>query len=97
MYYVGGEKNWDNAQADCMAKGSTLVHLRDGDEHDWVRDKEQRDGRNLWIGCVDNGSKGWQWVNADGSRFGCCTKHKDGNDCFSAYVVYIFCLVYIYS
>ena len=83
----GDRKDWDDAQADCKTKGGTLVHLRDSDEHDWVKDK--RDGDRLWIGCVDNGSKGWQWVNADGSKVGCCTRGVNGEDCVAEYVVYL--------
>eukprot|EP00729_Bicosta_minor_P027616 gene27616-8233_t len=62
-----GDKNWGDAQADCLRKGANLVNIQDQAEQNFV----PSNGR-IWIGCRNTaesyGGNKWKWVDDDS----CC-------------------------
>lgn len=74
---VPGDKNWGDAQADCVSKGANLVNIQDQAEQNFV----PSNGR-IWIGCKntapqDGGNK-WKWVDDDS-----CCQPRDKSECVS--------------
>ncbi|XP_065420211.1 killer cell lectin-like receptor subfamily B member 1B allele C isoform X1 [Chrysemys picta bellii] len=65
-WVVRGSKTWSESRADCSARGSQLLVIRDPKELEFIKDLTQ-DSKPFWIGLsVPSPEKAWTWV--DGSR-----------------------------
>ncbi|XP_026517488.1 killer cell lectin-like receptor subfamily B member 1A, partial [Terrapene carolina triunguis] len=66
-YWVsGGSKTWSESRADCSARGSQLLVIRDREELESLQDLT-RDVSQFWVGLsVPSPEKAWTWL--DGAR-----------------------------
>ncbi|CAM2095163.1 unnamed protein product [Caretta caretta] len=66
-YWVSrGGKTWNKSRADCSARGSQLLVIRDHKELEFLKDLTQG-SRLFWVGLsVSSPEKAWTWL--DGSR-----------------------------
>ncbi|XP_044839145.1 killer cell lectin-like receptor subfamily B member 1 [Mauremys mutica] len=66
-YWVSrGRKTWRESRADCSARGSQLLVIRDPEELEFLKALTQ-DSNQFWVGLsVPSPEKAWTWL--DGSR-----------------------------
>ncbi|CAM4668403.1 unnamed protein product, partial [Caretta caretta] len=100
-YWVSrGGKTWNKSRADCSARGSQLLVIRDHKELEFLKDLTQG-SRLFWIGLsVSSPEKAWTWLDgsrldqtlfpvsgpADGNSCGVVNENQIGSDiCSSAF------------
>ncbi|XP_039374396.1 killer cell lectin-like receptor subfamily F member 1 [Mauremys reevesii] len=66
-YWVSrGRKTWSESRADCSARGSQLLVIRDPEELEFLKALTQ-DSNQFWVGLsISSPEKAWTWL--DGSR-----------------------------
>ncbi|XP_067419820.1 killer cell lectin-like receptor subfamily B member 1B allele B, partial [Emydura macquarii macquarii] len=64
-YWVStGSKTWSESRADCSARGSQLLVIRDREELEFLKDPTQG-SKKFWVGLsVPSPQKAWVWLNS---------------------------------